>query len=474
MSGAELELATLERLRPVASAQRLSVLLGAGASAAAGLPDWDRLATELLRRGGIIDDEETARAFLARQDATLAAEAVRAGRDEADWVDLVRSALYPESLGEPEPAALHLAVASLAARRPVGDVGLFTLNFDLLIERALLVAMDEVGTPEEVRIHIRGDEDSRAPRGDFEVQHLHGFLGRTAEETGSIILTLSDFTALTAQQTPWQVAALQEALSHGPLLLAGTSYRDNDIRQWLHTLGLPDRRDKGFVLLAREGFGLSREQFDRVKGALVAQWAAIGVTAVLVQDHSDAAQAIRELSALSDPDYLDPRTRASSLWSAVRSNFDQLQKDHSDRLAEDLNRLQPFLGDDANITLWLADGNGQIVRWSSHDRLYRKSEQLRSVPVGYDSPWIAGQCLGKSDPLARDITDDTSTRRWRSVVASPCSPALPGGPPLATAVLSSAAPTPLDDHDQDAWTDVLAQLSEEWAGRLEDIAVSLR
>jgi hypothetical protein len=63
-----------------------------------------------------------------------------------------------------------------------------------------------------------------------------------------------------------------------------------------------------------------------------------------------------------------------------------------------------------------------------------------------------------------------STRRWHSVVAAPCVADLPGGPPLPTAVLSSAATTPLEDQDLDAWAAVLAELSEEWAERLSTLA----
>ncbi len=181
MSAAELDLLTVQRLLPFAGAQRMSVLLGAGASVAAGLPDWDELATQLLQQSGTIDDEETARAFLIRQDPMLAAEAARTITGDLDgvWVELVRRVLYPESEGEPEPAALHLAVASLAARRQAGEVGLFTLNFDVLIERALEVALDELDAPSEVRIHSRGSEFPRALRQEFEVHHLHGYLGRS-------------------------------------------------------------------------------------------------------------------------------------------------------------------------------------------------------------------------------------------------------------------------------------------------------
>ncbi|SFT79004.1 SIR2-like domain-containing protein [Geodermatophilus amargosae] len=462
MSAAELDLGTLRRLAPVTEVGQVSVLLGAGASAAAGLPDWDSLATQLLQLSGTIDDEETARAFLARQDPALAAEAARAA--SGDWLDLVRRALYPEALGEPEPAALHFAVAALAAQRPVGEVGLFTLNFDLLLERALEDALEEVGSA--AGIHPRDTEEDRAPRHSYEVHHLHGYLGRAPEEAGSIVLTLSDFTALSAEPRPWQVAELQNALSHGPLLLAGTSYRDPDVRQWLHDLKLASRRHQGFVLLAREGLGLDRRQFDRVKDALVAQWAAIGVQAVLVHDHSDAAQAIREMTELSRLDYRAPQLRAASLWQRHERDFRRLQVEHADQLGEDVEILRRHLGDDANMTLWLADGRGQLVRWASHDRLYRSPEQLRRVAVGHDSPWIAGQCLGVADVLARNLPGETATRRWRSVVAAPIVAALPEGPDLPTAVLSSAAPGTLEEQDLDAWSATLVELSEEWSNRL--------
>lgn len=41
----------------------MSVLLGAGASAAAGLPDWDKFAVDLLTASGAITDRDTARSM---------------------------------------------------------------------------------------------------------------------------------------------------------------------------------------------------------------------------------------------------------------------------------------------------------------------------------------------------------------------------------------------------------------------------
>lgn len=110
------------------------MLLGAGASAAAGLPDWNTFAVDLLATSGAIEDHETARAFLAGQDPAIVAEAAKNAAGD-NWTSLLKSALYGE---EPvDPAPLHTAAAALAERRGPDAISLFTLNYDDLLESAL-------------------------------------------------------------------------------------------------------------------------------------------------------------------------------------------------------------------------------------------------------------------------------------------------------------------------------------------------
>lgn len=236
------------------------------------------------------------------------------------------------------------------------------------------------------------------------------------------------------------------------------------MRQWLSEL---ESDHEVVVLLAREGLGLDRDQFARVQAALIAQWAAINVQAVVLQDHADAAQVLRELPYLHRSAYSPPQERAQALWERHREDFTRLQGEHAAQLEADLARLRPHLGDQANLTLWLADGTGQLIRWAAQDRLYRHPDQLRRVAVGHDSLWVAGQCLGRNDPIARDLADLAgSTRRWRSVVASPVVVELDGGPAFPAAALSSAVPEPLHSQDVDAWEQTLTELAEEWGRRL--------
>lgn len=444
----------------------LSVLLGAGASMTVGLPDWETLGVRLLIGSGVITEEETARAFLTSQDAMLAVEAARAVMGPDAWSELLRESLYGTS--SIFSSALHRAVAALAALRDEGSTRLFTLNFDTLLEDALAVALEEVGRDPDC--FVRAKDTPRAPRGTVEVNHLHGVVfperGRPAE---SVVLGLSDFVGLPAAS--WQLGELQQAVQHGPLILAGTSYRDPDVRSWVYDLTSHRHGPSPVaVLVSRASIGLSREQFDTVRDALVSQWEAVGVRPILIHDHADAAQCLREVPHLTEPGYEAPRRRAMTLWEACRDHFNHLQEQHSEVLGEDLAELQAQLGEDTNVTLWVANADGGLVRWASPDRLYKSADRLRTVPLGFDSPWIAGQCLAIDDVLAREpVEDPGATRRWRSVVASPITVPLPGGPPLAVAVLSSASTHPLDRHDLDGWQDVLTERANLWADRLRSV-----
>lgn len=464
MSAAELDQQTMEPIIELSAAPSLGVLIGAGASLGAGLPSWDALSEHLLTASGAISNADAAREFLKAQDPQLAAEAAKISA--TDWNSLLQNALYGREREEPTPAPLHLAVAALAVGRRnlnSGPTGLFTLNFDQLLEAAHRV-VDPIA-----EVFSRSKAMPRAPHGHVEVHHLHGVVP-AAGTPENVVLTLSDFTALSAVPTPWQVSALQEQLHHGPLILAGTSYRDPDIRQWLHNISMNGESSAVIVLISRASLGLGREQFCVTRDALVKQWESIGVKAVVTQDHADAAQALQELLWVAqhpEEQYKPPNARARVIWDAHVDRFAELQVDYAAQLADDVPKLGE-LGPDANLTLWLADGVGRLARWTSYDRTYRSPDHLLRIEPGFDSRWIAGQTLG-FDELTAVPLSSAPTRRWRSVVAIPVMVDAPHGPPFAAAALSSATPIDLDELDagqQEAWHAAMEMLSLEWAERL--------
>ena len=446
----------------------VGVLLGAGASAAAGLPGWDEFATNLLVVSGSITDKATAQAFLEGQDPAIAAESARRAAGSR-WAEVLRESLYgPPGEEAVAPSGLHEAAAALVAQRPPGDSLILTLNFDLLLENSLRAVLDELGSP--VQVTTRSSDRPRAASDDIEVHHLHGSLTESGEGADSVVLTLSDYNSIAQVPRPWQVAILQEALQRGPLILAGTSYRDPDIRQWIHELVSQDSSAAVVVFLAREGLGLNRERFLEVQAALTAQWSALGVTVLPVQDHADAAQALRELPRVHDAGYIPPAERAARLFARHLDDFDRLQQEHAAELDADLQRLRTTFPGLGNLTLWLADGGGRLVRWAANDRIYRLREHLRAIQPGHDSEWIAGQSLGRNDQLARDIRHPASTARWRSVIATPVVTDLPGGPPFPSAVISAASTGSLADIEADSLAEEHSALSAKWATELERIA----
>ena len=214
--------------------------------------------------------------------------------------------------------------------------------------------------------------------------------------------------------------------------------------------------------------GVESAQFERLREPIAAQWRAIGINPVLVHDYADTAQAIREVGSMDADGYRAPQRRASGLLASCFASFDSLQESHAQQLSEDQGRLQDVLGQDANVTLWLADGNGQLVRWSSPDRIYRSADRLRRIPAGHDSPWVAGKCLARDEFLALPASPDPdNVRRWKSVVACPIGVEIKGGPAFTSGVLSSATAEPLENHDVDEWSATLEDLASDWSARLE-------
>lgn len=291
---------------------------------------------------------------------------------------------------------------------------------------------------------------------------------RSSDASQGLVLTLSDFNELGASGQAWQSAALADAMSRGPLVLAGTTYRDADIRQWVHSIAgqLEGSEPAVYALIAREGLGLARQQFGHVTRAVREQWEAVGVKAVLVQDHADAAQVLLELTTMGDLGYRTPQERARAFRLRLLGDFRSLQDQHSQQLDADRQALPTST--DTDLTLWLSDGSDELVRWASHDRTYRHPDKLRRVPLGHDSPWIGARCVSSNEVLVESLEGGSQApRRWRTVVAGPVTMSLPGGPHLVCGALTAATEANLTPDEELEWRTAVADLVETWAERLQ-------
>lgn len=438
------------------SDQHVTLLLGAGASAASGLPGWEELAVRLLRESGSVTDEEAAWRLVNRQDPLLVAESAR-NRLGGRWDQQVRAALYI-NVSDLSPSSLHIAAASHALAGAPDETTVVTLNFDTLLEEAI----DEAGGAVAAASRV---DDSR-PAGVHSVHHLHGIA--SVRESRDVVLTLSDYNELLGDPDSWQQRLLSACAQKGAIVIAGTSYRDPDVRRWLHVALSAPGASNALVVLAREAFHVSRTEFDQIKDALADQWSAAGLSPVILEDYSDAAQIIRELRHLHDPDYRAPQQRAASLWQAHVDKFDDLQQQYSDQLLEDAATLRgAFNVDQLNLTLWIADGDGHVARYAAQDRCFRTVDDVRHVPSGHDSQWIAGRALGAEDTVFQNIQEGT-TSRWGTVCAIPVRVELDGLPDIASAVLSVGLPGLAETYFQSTamWVDTTLDIAVEWGERL--------
>ena len=461
MSAADLSIETMHQFHDSGSREHMTVLLGAGASTSSGLPDWDTFAIRLLLKSGAVDDESVAQLLMDRQDPMLVVEAARAAAGQR-WDQTLRAALYEGAVSE-DPSPLHLAAVANLLDADAPTTELATLNFDILLEAAI---EQETGAPAG-----SATKGCRVDGVAHTVHHLHGVIQR--DRSQQVILTLSEFYDVIADRSAWQADYIKSAVTRGALIIAGTSYRDPDLRHWLHA-ALKDKPDNraAIVMLAREGFAMTKLQFTAAREVLANQWRAVGIEPVLLEDHADAAQLIRELLHVHDEGYTAPQQRARAVWDRHAEDFENLQSTYVELLEVDAETMRSELGvTRLNLTLWLADGEGSLVRWAAHDRVYRDVEDLRAVETGHDSRWIAGRALAGENLLHKDLEKE-ETRRWRSVLALPISVPHPHLPAMVSAVLTIGLPTPASRFEPTAsiWGLPLQDIGNAWGERLGYIA----
>jgi hypothetical protein len=219
-----------EDLGERARAGELAVFLGAGVSAAAGLPTWERLLEELAGRAGLDDGLRAGLSRLPPQDAAaLLARAL--GRDEL-------TAYVQERFGPGCYALAHALIAGLPVREFV------TTNYDPLVE----LAAADIGRPLRVLPF-----DEAAPGTPWLVK-LHG----DAAHPDSVVLTREQYLQFGDHRSAL-AGVLQSLLLTRHVLFVGTSMLDDDliriahqVRSVLHVPDIATRRRSGTVLALRE------------------------------------------------------------------------------------------------------------------------------------------------------------------------------------------------------------------------------
>lgn len=464
--------ATTETIARIGAASRLTVLVGAGASVPSGLPDWPDLIVRLLIQRGLIDDETVARSIVAAQDVRIAAQAVfPSDVNQAERAAAVRLALWGDST-DAVPSSLHRAVARLVRRRPPGAVQLLTLNYDDLLERALIDDATDHGDQARTTAPRFDDE---IPDADDVVEHLHGVLPRDeTDQYGEIVLTQADYNNAASGGT-WRDDSIDRALDDdGLLVLVGTSLIDPNLLRWTARLEQHHHAaDRVIALLPRQAYGYPAGVWDRAGDLLRSQWADLGVTAVLLDSFADVGRCIDLIDSS-----LEPIVVAQSVLGGAHSNFENFQEIAPDLLQHQLARLTGYSGEFANLTLWLLDPTLSFLqRWAAHDRRFLLRGNLRRIEAEWDHPRVAslafttpehGYALTSSDAHA-DSREHYTTGRWGTIAAAVVT-STPEKPTVPVGVLTVATAAEFEQAEQADLVEALTLLAAEWTDTLSNLA----
>jgi hypothetical protein len=442
-------------IRRLAGCDHLSVVVGAGASVAAGLPGWEKLVTRLLARRSSRRAKQVARHLIDTQGFLLAAEAafpVRATKRQRKKA--IARALY----GQEDPASflpskLHQAVAGLAGRRKKGRIEIFTTNYDDLLEQAF--------RDEGLRCGSRYEAANPHGAGSFAIHHVHGLLGADAESE-DVVLGQSDYYRIADAGSDWAGEEFGAAAAKGPVVFVGASLTDPNLLRILDRI-----RNRSYqrhvLVLARQGLGVPHELKSGFAQRISQQWARYGVDVVMLEDFSDISLFVRDVARANDSDYVGPRERVARLWSQISSRFSELQAECVgvlDRGFED--QLEKITGEEASLALWLADGRGRLILFAANDRIHRSPATLRTIPDRYDA---GGPVTGALAFESSRIHQLQPGARWKFIAATPLRPSLLGLPPCIAGAVSAAT---VQLADPEGLGKILEnQIATEWEARLE-------
>lgn len=450
-------------LTRLAQSEHLAVVVGAGASIAAQLPGWEELIIKLLSKGPGQRSRRVADLLASTQGYLLAAEAALPPSFSASRrKQRVAKALFgTQPRGSFIPSELHQAIALLASERGVTALQIFTTNYDDLLEQAL--------RDQGLKCRSRYSAKNVAKKDEIGVHHIHGYLG-VNEESDDIVLGQSDYARITDRQTDWPGEEIAAAAAKGPVVFVGASLTDPNLVQILERIRNRDF-ERHVLVVARQGLGVPSELRDPFAERLTTQWHRYNVDVVLLDDFCDVSLFVREITTAGDEGFVGPAERVAKLWSGISGNFRVAQEEFAEALDAGFSQhLLPIVGEEANLVLWLSNGEGSMIRFAANDRLFRSPAALRRIPDRHDAGWVVSEAISFETTAVRDVSvtagpeSRVPDRRWLSIAAVPLRPVSAGFGPTVVGALSAA--TVKKDLDSSMLADALNQIAAEWEVRL--------
>lgn len=234
-----------DKLKKAYLENRCAILVGAGASAGAGLPLWgallDNMVTAALNYGVISTEKASQYKHLAVKPEKYLMIASGLKDDLRGYFDeyIENTFITPR----PQPTSLHDALVALDKLQFV-----LTTNYDTIIERAYRVKNPDVSV---CTFHDIGETQRRLSKREFFILKAHG---DAAKVTNGIILTDVDYRNLLFRHRGYQ-SLLSAMFTMFTIVFVGASMTDPEILLLLNYISdafTPSSGPSHFAALAQE------------------------------------------------------------------------------------------------------------------------------------------------------------------------------------------------------------------------------
>ncbi len=312
----------VQNARKAYDAGDLVLVLGAGVSATAGIPDWNTMLSRLLvsmiesnlpARLNSTEDERTAIARRLREvqdnSPLLEARYIRAGlRDsfestvsKALYLDLDRSKVKRSTLLN------SLAKLCLPKRSSAGLRSVVTYNFDDLLESQLR----ERGIPYRAIYH----DGDFADKEELGIYHVHGFLPEDLSnydpiDSSCLVLSEERYHSLMVEPYSWANLIQLTAFRENTCLFVGLSLTDPNLRRLLEIASKSNRSSRHYAVLRRlKPESLSPKRKSKVRKEVLqaftyahhdlqqASLKELGINIIWVEDYKEVPEIVAELTS---------------------------------------------------------------------------------------------------------------------------------------------------------------------------------
>lgn len=438
------------------SQRRLNVLVGAGIAQQSGFPGWDQFNKALLRNYLAKDiGVDTPAGMLASAGIEQITEDLyhTLGRDAAaDFIDHASAEAFGSALAEalyekrdvkdlPLKSVHHQIVSLLPAAK------LFTLNLDPLLELALTRNF-----PRRNWLEFRSpDANGVTLRGQYRVEHLHGWVDPDGKISDEVVLTQSKYFDLSADPNAPANRWLRKILAgDNTTLILGMSLADPNFRRVLYFL------NKESAAARRRIFVIMRRDKPAVDHYMQVHWGGNGLRLLFIEDYEEIPGLLRDIqwgeAGMGEiPNWIEEAIawRLETLPDSVIFDdlWQRIAHESLSTLTERVRRLFALSAEEEiNVALFIPfwdKANAARLRMVAASRKnvgkkgasYRAVRRVLSIQRGgeqgiagasYLSGTIRSVAFGEGQvdinftpEMRSDWISDLGYRDWRSIVAVP-------------------------------------------------------